>query len=192
MKKVLIFPGAFNPPHLGHAGIIKNALNKFTFDELWIVPSGNRDDKKIETSYEDRRMFGNLFVEYLKSVVNIPVSLITFELDNPENKPTHEILQEIKSNPDIEFTQLIGIDGYLNLKDKIAESGEKMLITTRKGYEVPDDFVLREGDNMINGSDFEISSTMIRNMIKEHDISYKKYLPAKIAEYIENKNLYQN
>lgn len=97
MKKILLFPGAFNPPHYGHIETIKVALEKVSFDELWIVPSGKRDDKNIAISYENRHVFGKFFVEYLESEFSIPVKLITAELDNMDGKFTHEILKEIKS-----------------------------------------------------------------------------------------------
>ena len=55
MKKILFFPGAFNPPHNGHISLVQTALNQFTFDEVWIMPSGRRDDGKIiSTNYEQK------------------------------------------------------------------------------------------------------------------------------------------
>ena len=116
MKKILLFPGAFNPPHNGHTEAVERALKKESFDELWIMPSGKRNDKTITTSYEQRRVLGNLFVEYLQSKINMPVKLITAELDNMNGKFTHEILEEVKSQSDMEITQLIGLDGFLDLQ----------------------------------------------------------------------------
>ena len=134
MKNILLFPGAFNPPHYGHIETVKIALEKVSFDELWIMPSGKRDDKTISTNYKDRRAFGNFFVEYLQSVVSIPVKLIATELDNVDGKFTHQILKEVKSQSDIIITQLIGLDGFLHLQDKLSDSEEKFIVMNRQGY----------------------------------------------------------
>ena len=193
MKKILLFPGAFNPPHYGHIEIIGIALKKYSFDELWIVPSGKRDDKNITTNYEDRRNLGNLFVEYLQSKINIPVKLITAELDNLDGRFTYEILKEIKSKSNIEITQLIGLDGFLGLqKSKLINDQEKFIIMNRHCYELPKNFFCNENENVVifEGTNQSISSTQIRNMIKNNDVGYKKFVPDKIATYIENHNLY--
>src|SRR4051812_30238185 len=107
MKKVLMFPGAFNPPHLGHISSLKIAVKNQSFDEIWIVPSGKRDDKNISISYEDRRNLGRLFVEVLSEHVDIPVMLMTNELDDVRGRVTDQILEELKARKDVEFTQLV-------------------------------------------------------------------------------------
>ena len=191
MKKILLFPGAFNPPHNGHMEAVEIALKKTSFDELWIVPSGKRDDKNITTNYEDRRNLGNLFVEYLQSKINIPVKLITAELDNLDGRFTYEILKEIKSKSNIEITQLIGLDGFLGLqKSKLIDSQEKFIVISRNGYELPQNFSHNENIIIFEEITQSISSTQIRNMIKNNDVGYKKFVPDKIAIYIENHNLY--
>ena len=191
MKKILLFPGAFNPPHNGHAEAIETVLRKESFDELWIVPSGKRDDKTITTSCEDRRALGRLFVEHLQSKINIPVKLITAELDNIDGKFTHEILKEIKSQPDIDVMQLIGSDGFLDLqKGKLIDSQEKFIVMNRNGYELPKNFSLNENRVIFDGTTQSISSTQIRNMVKNHDIGYKKLVPEKITSFIEGNRLY--
>jgi len=191
MKKILLFPGAFNPPHNGHAEAVETVLRKESFDELWIVPSGKRDDKTITTSYEDRCALGRLFVEHLQSKINIPVKLITAELDNIDGKFTHEILKEIKSQPDIDVMQLIGSDGFLDLqKGKLIDSQEKFIVMNRNGYELPKNFSLNENRVIFDGTTQSISSTQIRNMVKNHDIGYKKLVPEKITSFIEGNRLY--
>ncbi len=62
MKKILFYPGTFNPPHLGHASAVLVALKNVAFDEVWILPSGKRVDREILTSVEDRRNLSTLFV----------------------------------------------------------------------------------------------------------------------------------
>jgi len=195
MKKILIYPGAFNPPHYGHVATIELALKNSVFDELWIIPSGKRDDKVIPTTYEDRRGLGNLFVNFLKTKIKMPVKLVTDELDDTEGKFTHEILGKIKSQPDVEVTQLIGLDGMLHLYKKLIAIGvfetEKYIVIQRPGYELPDDFV--HGFNIVTVEETgqDISSTQIRNMVNDGDSNYKKLVPEEIATYISEHSLYQ-
>lgn len=190
IKNILLFPGAFNPPHYGHIEAIKIALEKVSFDELWIMPSGKRDDKTITINYGDRRALGNFFVEYLQSVINIPVKLITTELDNTTGKLTHEILKEVKSQNDVKITQLIGIDSFLSIQDKLDDNEEKFIIINRQGYEIPIDFSPNENIIIFEGTNLSISSTQIRAMVKNNDVNYKKLVPEKIALYIEDYGLY--
>jgi nicotinic acid mononucleotide adenylyltransferase len=196
MKKILIYPGAFNPPHYGHVETIELALKNNSFDELWIIPSGKRDDKVITTTYEDRRGLGILFVGFLKTKINIPVKLVTDELDDTEGKLTREILGKIKSQPDIEVTQLIGIDGILHLYKKLIAMGvfetERYIVIQRTGYELPDDFT--HGSNIViekEETGHDISSTQIRNMASVGDDNYKSLVPEEIATYISEHSLYQ-
>lgn len=188
MKKVLLYPGAFNPPHCGHVSALKIAITNMNFDEVWILPSGNRDDKEIYTSYEDRRNLGKLFVESLASEVSIPVKLLTEELDNDNKKFTHEILREIKSQSDINITQLIGLDGILSLKEKM--STEHFIVVGRNGNDLPANLKDCKNLTILEETKQDISSTKIRNMIKENDSDYKNFLPKKIASYIQEKGLY--
>src|SRR5680860_193379 len=101
MKKVLLFPGAFNPPHYGHVKIIRLALRKKEFDELWIMPSGKRRDKTIDISYNHRTNLGKLFISYLKTQIDLPIILLDNELSDNKGRYTDEIMSEIKSRKDI-------------------------------------------------------------------------------------------
>jgi nicotinate-nucleotide adenylyltransferase len=194
MKKVLLYPGAFNPPHYGHVSAVELALKNKSFDEVWIMPSGKRDDKTISTSYEDRRNLGNLFVEYLQSNLSVPVKLLTDELDDTTSRYTQDILREVKSTPDVEIIQLIGTDGIIHLKNKLSPEDfikEKYIVIQRVGYELPDDFSHAENLLITEDTSENISSTQIRDMLKTNIGKIEDLVPEKIASYIKKHNLYQ-
>ncbi len=47
VKTIALYGGAFDPPHKGHLAIIKN-LNSLDFiNEIWLLPCGDRNDKKL-------------------------------------------------------------------------------------------------------------------------------------------------
>ena len=49
-RKVAILGGSFNPPTITHLQIASETLNLCAeIDEVWIVPCGDREDKKVTT-----------------------------------------------------------------------------------------------------------------------------------------------
>lgn len=206
MKSILLFPGAFNPPHNGHVLAVEYALKVKSFDEVWIMPSGKRIDKVISTDFKDRRNLGNLFVEFLRSKLSVPVKLITTELDQNEKQEeqqfdqkneqifTHEIMKDIKAAPGVEITQLIGSDGFTHLYEKIGPSvlGDKFLVINRPGYSLPNTIVHSENITIIEDAVSDISSTQIRNVVSTHGDGCKNLVPETIAQYLRENNLYNN
>ncbi len=189
MKKILFYPGTFNPPHLGHASAVLVTLKNIAFDEVWILPSGKRVDKEIPTSVEDRRNLASLFVDYLRTQTQVPVRLVADALDSVDGKYTHEVIVDLKSQPEHEIYQLCGTDGFTSIKERIISPNEKFVLIKRSGYEFPEE--LKTNHNLIVLEEVGwISSTKIREMIKNGDDSYRKLVPEKISSYIEEKKLY--
>jgi nicotinate-nucleotide adenylyltransferase len=54
LKQIALYGGAFDPPHRAHIEIAKN-LTKLPFvDEVWLLPCGDREDKKLLLSKDTR------------------------------------------------------------------------------------------------------------------------------------------
>lgn len=190
MKKILFYPGTFNPPHFGHVSAVRVALDNINFDEVWIMPCGKRLDKVIPTNYDDRRNLGQIFVECLQTATHIPVKLLTNELDNVDGKYTHEVIMELKSQSEDDMFQLVGIDGFLGIKEREIGPNEKFVIIKRSGYEFPEGLASKDNLTILDEGVGGISSTKIREMVKNGDESYKKLVPDEVASYIEEKGLY--
>ncbi|WP_370621916.1 nicotinate-nicotinamide nucleotide adenylyltransferase [Bacillus sp. JCM 19034] len=45
MKRVALFGGSFNPPHLGHMLMAQEAMVAFDLDEIWFLPVGRPPHK---------------------------------------------------------------------------------------------------------------------------------------------------
>lgn len=198
MKKILFYPGTFNPPHFGHISALKAALDSATlnnaaFDEVWIMPSGKRVDKEIPTAAEDRKNLANLLVEYLRTITAVPIKLIATAVDNVGGKYTHEVIIDLKSQSGDEIFQLVGIDGFLGIKERVIGPDEKFVINKRSGYEFPEELASKENLVIIDEDEKAkgISSTKIRDMVRNGDQGYKKLVPEKVAAYIEEKGLYR-
>jgi nicotinate (nicotinamide) nucleotide adenylyltransferase len=184
-----MFPGAFNPPHYGHVTSVEIALRQIPFDEVWIVPSGKREDKMISISYDDRRNLGNLLVACLQSKIDVPVKLVTDELDNIYEKRTHEILRELRSQDDVSVTQLIGLDGYLSIEKS---DDEQFIVMQRPGYTLPKDVADDKNVVFLKGDVLDISSTQIRAMSRNGNFQYREFVPESVIDYIVEHKLYQS
>ena len=191
VKKILFYPGTFNPPHFDHASAVLAALKKVAFDEVWILPSGKRVDRNIPTSVKDRRNLTTLFVEYLQTQTQIPVRLVSDALDGVGGKYTHEVIVDIKSHSEDEIYQLCGTDGFTSIKERVIGPNEKFVIIKRSGYEFPEELISNKNLTFLDEEVGRISSTKIREMIKSCDVGYKKLVPEEISSYIEEKGLYR-
>lgn len=190
MKKILFYPGTFNPPHYGHISAITTALEAVDFDEVWIMPSGKRVDKEILTSFEDIKHLSEILVKYLQLQTKVPIKLIATAVDDVDGKYTHEYIVELKASNNDEIYQLVGIDGYLGIKERIIGPDEKFVITKRFGYEFPKEMTSNDNRIIIDEKVSGISSTKIRDMVKGGDKNYKDLVPKEVATYIEEKGLY--
>ncbi len=66
MKRIAVYGGAFDPPHSGHALVIKEVLKSGLVDELWLVPTGDsRYDKQSTASGAQRGEMLMLFLSDL-------------------------------------------------------------------------------------------------------------------------------
>lgn len=191
MKKTLFYPITCNPPHFGHVSAVKIALENLAFDEVWIFPSGKRVDKDILTSSEDRKNLSLLFVDYLQNEVSILVVAMTGAVDGTNDRYTHEIILEIKSHVGNEMFQLCGTDGFTGIKERAIEEDENFVIIKRLGYEILEELSKKRNLIILDGDTQEISSTEIREMVKNGDKSCKKLVPESIASYIEERELYR-
>lgn len=63
MKKILLYGGAFNPPHLGHEHLLESAINEINPDLTLIVPTAVSPHKNTaETSFSDRAYMSRTFL----------------------------------------------------------------------------------------------------------------------------------
>jgi len=175
-----VFGGKFDPPHLGHQLSIFLALEKYCFDEVWVIPSFSHPfgfhpgdfDKRLEMCRIMAGPFGNR-AKVLDTERNLGLEVVY----------TVDLIRHLKAAfPENDFSLLIGSDNWdLREKwkdfDKIEEMCRKIVVIGRgeekeKGFSLPD-----------------ISSTMIKNMIKENK-DPGVFLPAGIPEYIRKTGLY--
>jgi nicotinate-nucleotide adenylyltransferase len=167
MKTALFF-GSFNPVHVGHL-VIANYIVEFTdIDELWFVPSPQSPFKKKSSllAANHRLMLLNAA---LGDHPHMRVSDIELKLPVPSY--TVDTLVYLKEKyPKRKFCLIMGSDNLSGLKkwknyEVILEEHE-IFVYPRPDHEAGD---LKEHPNvhMVTAPIMEISSTMIRQGIKE-------------------------
>jgi nicotinate-nucleotide adenylyltransferase len=191
VTKVGILGGTFNPVHLGHlitAQAVKEIrnLDKIIFIPAYISP--HKTDKISESTLHRLKML-QLAIE------EIPC----FEFSDIELKAksisyTVKTLEEFKKKYDnLEF--IIGYDNIINFHtwknpDRIVELADLVVLRRKTNDEKIEKDKYYKAANFVKTPVIEISSSEIRNRIKEGK-AIDFLVPKKVKEYINTFNLYK-
>jgi len=97
-KSIVLFGGAFNPPHLGHRIVIEQALELIPgVDELWLVPCFNHTFQKELAPAADRLAMCNLLINELTDQPISRVKICPIEIDYHTSGSTYETLKLLQS-----------------------------------------------------------------------------------------------
>lgn len=115
MKKIGLMGGTFDPIHLGHLMIGKQAYEEYALDEIWYMPSGTPPHKKNRriTSSEDRcAMVQGAIAPYPYFVLSY------FEIKRTGgNTYTADTLRLLKEEyPEDEFYFIVGADSIHDIE----------------------------------------------------------------------------
>lgn len=199
MKKIAILGGTFNPIHNGHIIGIQKVYDSQLFDEVWIMPSKIPPYKQQEVSSSKSRL------EMCQLVANelAHTTVIDEEMKRDEISYTYDTLSQLKrSYPDTHFYWIIGYDNLSSIESwykgvqLLTEFG--VVVLNRGGYAASNATTLINDLQKrlkatiieINMPDIEISSSDIRERIKEQKSIVGYVLPS-IIKYINNNQLYQ-
>ncbi len=192
--KIGIFGGCFNPPHAMHYNIANSLLSEGYLDKVYFVPTGDTYDKKDLAKHEDRVEMLNLLINN----ENVAVSDIS---KSKEYDYTYQVLDYFnKKHPDSEIYFICGTDN-LDWLDKwkryeyILENYKILVIARNKdNIEKILEKYTKYLDHIVIAKipETELSSTMIRNLVKEEKYDLlKELIDEKVLEYIQIKGLYK-
>lgn len=191
-SKVGIFPGSFNPIHVGHL-VLANYMREFTsLDEVWFVVSPQNPLKKLGSLIDDDIRL-HMTQLALTDFENLSVSDIEFSLPRPSY--TFNTLEKLSATyPEKEFTLLIGSDNWTTFhkwKDnKLLLEEYSIIIYPRLGNNVTLSESIPKSVQLVDAPVIEISSTFIRESIKNGK-NIRAFLPAKVYDFIQEKGLYK-
>lgn len=191
-KKVLVFGGAFNPPTLSHQEIIGMSLKIPYIKEVWVMPSGNRQDKKLSITNYHRIQMLEIIKKYVFSNTSKLV-ISNFELNLPTPTSTYTTSQKLKKlYKNLDFYFAFGSDSYNSMsmwkRGNYLKNNLKLIIFNRSNDKI------KPGNNVItvlNQKLKNICSSDVRKLISEgRDISYAT--SRHIQKYIKENKLYIN
>jgi nicotinate-nucleotide adenylyltransferase len=142
MIRTAVFGGSFDPPHVGHLGIVSTVLNSGLADQFWIVPTGDIREKTLVVPAEDRARMVELLVEE-NFGKNAAVRLDRCQIDGSfPGSYTVDLMEHLQQkNPGHEFYFVIGTDLVQDLPQwKDAErlrAQVRFLVLPRPGIKAP-------------------------------------------------------
>ncbi|HEY4474962.1 MAG TPA: nicotinate-nucleotide adenylyltransferase [Candidatus Paceibacterota bacterium] len=193
-KKIAIYGGAFSPPHIGHASITEAVLRLFPCDEIWLMPSADRHDKKVSALGRNRLEMLQLMISELFPNPQIPILISDIELKRGKPTITFETKEELENKfPDYEFHFVLGSDLLDSIEEKWINGRElfdKMNFLAIKNPNIslpdrlPSHLILLEDVVWVN-----ISSTFVRKIISD-GFSGMPYLSKDVSNHIKKERLY--
>jgi len=189
--KVGLYFGTFNPIHVGHLIIANHIVENSDLDQLWMVVTPHNPLKKKSGLLADyhRLQMVHLATEDYDKIIP---SDIEFKLPQP-NYTVNTLAHLQEKFPQHEFSLIMGEDNLKSLKkwknyEFILNDYQLYVYPRISTDEIPEEFLNHPNIHKVNAPIIELSSTFIRNSIKEQK-NIKPMLDTKVWEYI-NHNLF--
>lgn len=196
MKKNIqcyIFGGAFNPPTNGHRKILQALVDKAATignTEVWLLPSGNKNKKKIGVPNKKRLEYCEALIKSIESH-DVVLRIERLEIDDTAKTNKVETVQRLSSfYPWIEFIWVYGSDSFETIHlwdgDWLIDNTQMICIPRDSNtLSLPDNVEIldAESGNMP-------SSTTVRNHIKS-GLPFKSLVPKTVFNIIEE-SLYKD
>jgi len=188
MKKVCIFGGTFNPPHIGHLIMANEVFHALDFAEIRFMPNAkppHKESTNVVTGEHRLRMLELATNKFPYFHVE------SHEIQNGGVSYTFETMTALQQRePETRFSFLIGADmiAYLEKWKNIHELVENVQLVgvRRPGFNENSEFPV----TLVDAPTIDLSSTMLRNRLKEgKDVSL--LIPKDVQAYIRQEKLYE-
>lgn len=190
--RIGIYSGSFNPVHVGHISLVEYIVKQNIVDQVWLIRSPQNPLKNNSSLLSDEHRAEML---RLATEGRQGLSISTIEDNLPKPNYTINTLRALQEQyPDEEFYLIIGADNW-DIFDKwkdwdIIIRDFHLIVYPRPGYEYPEiDQESFPTVQVVDAPQFDLSSTEIRDLIKEGE-PITGYVDEKVEEYIIANNLY--
>lgn len=204
--KIGLYFGSFNPIHIGHMWVVKEAI-KTGIDKLFLVVSPQSPFKPLSelASYKDRLEMARIAIR--SNNLSDKVEAVNWEEHMYPSYTAHTLQEAVPILKENEVTIFMGLDNFLTI-DKWKEPD--YILENYKIHVIPRGENFNENliDNKINQlkesvtsnlkgvtysvmNVIDISATQIRNYIKETKSIPEEIIDVSVLKYINNHNLYK-
>ena len=180
-RRVAVYGGSFDPPHLGHALSVAWALSAADIDEVWVVPTWKHAFGKTHgASFEERLAMCELAFAPFRGV-----TLLDIERELGGVSRTLDTLETLQGrHPDARFRLLVGADVLPTVDrwhrwDAIVRIAPP-LVVGRDGYPAPEGCPI---------SIPNVSSTDVRAAL-DGSGDLRGLVPSAVIAHIEERGLY--
>ncbi len=188
--KIALYFGSFNPIHVGHLIIANHVLSHCDVDRLWFVVSPHNPLKETSSLLNENHRL-HLVQLATENEPKFRASNIEFKLPRPSfTVDTMAYLQE--KFPQHQFSITMGSDSFSNIKKwknyQQLLKQYRIIIYNRPGFDI--DTSLSSKIEVVNAPLLDISSTYIRNQIKEKK-SIRYLVPDEVMNEIKSGAYYK-
>ncbi|MBQ7344843.1 MAG: nicotinate (nicotinamide) nucleotide adenylyltransferase [Oscillospiraceae bacterium] len=199
MRRIGIYGGTFDPPHLGHVRAAMEAVRSLGLDLLLVIPDRSPPHKSL--SERSATPEQRLEMVRLAFAGEVKVSVLDLELRREGKSYTYETVEQLRQQyPDDELILLMGTDMFLSFlqwrcPERIlaqaslgvfyrGDRGEQAAIDEKKAEMEAQGHVV----HLVKNPVVDISSTQLRRMLVFRCAG--PFLPEGVGDYIRERGLY--
>ena len=193
MKNIGLYFGTFNPIHIGHLIIANYMVENSDLDEIWMVVTPHNPFKKKSSLLDNHHRLEMVYMATEDYEKIIP-SDIEFNLPQP-NYTIFTLANLSEKYPNYNFNLIMGEDNLKSLHkwknyEAILEDYQVYVYPRISEGKVETQFDNHPKIHRVSAPIIEISSTMIRNGIKEGK-NMRPLLSNKVWKYVDEMNFYK-
>lgn len=187
-----LYFGSFNPIHVGHVVIANFILETTAIDELWFVISPQNPLKEKSTLLDDYQRLRMVELA-IDDFPHLRASSVEFSLPQPSY--TIQTLAHLCDKyPHHTFSLIMGGDNIQSIHkwknyQRIIEN-YKIYVYPRPEFVMPPDLEGNPNIEIVNAPLMEISSSMIREWIKQGR-NVQGFMPSSAWQYLDEMNFYK-
>ena len=190
-RRIGLFGGTFNPPHLGHTALAEAFLQQSGVEEVWMLVSPQNPFKAQQQLLDDGMRLDMVRLA-VSSHPRIKASDYEFSLPRP-SYTYHTLCRLHEDYPQTEFALLIGGDNWANF-DRWYRGADvlrmaPLYVYPRAGESI--DAPLPERVHLLQAPLIPVSSTEIRQRVA-HGEDISAIVSPSVADYIARHQLYRD
>ncbi len=193
MQKVGLFFGSFNPIHIGHLILANHFAEHSDLENVWMVVTPLNPFKKNQTLLANHHRL-ELVYRATHEYPLLKPSDIEFGLPTP-NYTSNTLAHLEEKYPEKEFVLIMGEDNLQSFPkwknhEVILDRHEIYVYPRNKEGKVVHTLLSHTKVNLINAPKIDLSSSMIRQMIKLKK-NIRPLMPPESWQYLDEMNFYK-